>query len=170
MSTNLRGGLREGRPRPPRRPPTRGRRSGGAGVGNFGQVPPPLSHRPASQHSRSLACQSSNRRHPRTRLPRHHGQPPVHSTHRPASPCHARRPSADRRRAVCEADFACLLSTPVEAPAPAHCEPARRAQMCLRHGQAGFRGSADPLKAYGAEYHVGIFVEQVGRFAAHACP
>ena len=57
-----------------------------------------------------------------------------------------------------------------EAPAPAHCEPARRAQMCLRHGQAGFRGSADPLKAYGAEYHVGIFVEQVGRFAAHACP
>ena len=51
--------------------------------------------------------------------------------------------------------------TPSEAPAPAHCEPARRAQMCLMHGQAGSRGSADPWKAYGAEYHVGIVDEQV---------
>ena len=103
-------------------------------------LPPP----PASPLSTPLACQSSKRRHPRTRLPRHHCQPPVHSTHRPASPRHARRPSADRWRAVCEADFACLLSTPVEAPAPAHREPARRAQMCLRHGQAGSRGSGSP--------------------------
>ena len=129
-------------------------------------LPPP----PASPLSTPLACQSSKRRHPRTRLPRHHCQPPVHSTHRPASPRHARRPSADRWRAVCKADFACLLSTPVEAPAPAHREPARRAQMCLRHGQAGSRGSADPLEAYGVEYHVGIFDEQVCRFGAHACP
>ena len=51
--------------------------------------------------------------------------------------------------------------TPSEAPAPAHCEPARRAQMCLRHGQAGSRGSADPLEACGAEYHIGIVDEQV---------
>ena len=51
--------------------------------------------------------------------------------------------------------------TPSEAPAPAHCEPARRAQMSLRHGQAGSRGSADPLEACGAEYHVGIVDGQV---------
>ena len=51
--------------------------------------------------------------------------------------------------------------TPSEAPAPAHCEPARRAQMSLRHGQAGSRGSADPLEACGAEYHIGIVDEQV---------
>ena len=54
-----------------------------------------------------------------------------------------------------------LPHTPSEAPAPAHCEPARRAQMCLRHGQAGSRGSADPLEAYGAEYLIGIVDEQV---------
>ena len=52
--------------------------------------------------------------------------------------------------------------TPSEAPAPAHCEPARRAQMCLRHGQTGCRGSADPLDACGVEYHVGIVDGQVG--------
>ena len=40
-------------------------------------------------------------------------------------------------------------------------QPARRAQMCLRHGQAGSRGSADPLEAYGAEYLIGIVDEQV---------
>ena len=51
--------------------------------------------------------------------------------------------------------------TPSEAPAPAHCEPARRAQMSLRHGQAGSRGSAYPLEACGAEYHIGIVDEQV---------
>ena len=50
---------------------------------------------------------------------------------------------------------------PLQAPAPAHCEPARRAQMCLRHGQAGSRGSADPLEAYGVEYLIGIVDEQV---------
>ena len=33
--------------------------------------------------------------------------------------------------------------------------------MCLRHGQAGSRGSADPLEACGAEYHIGIVDEQV---------
>ena len=54
-----------------------------------------------------------------------------------------------------------FLTDALQAPAPAHCEPARRAQMCLRHGQAGSRGSADPLEAYGAEYHVGIVDEQV---------
>ena len=51
--------------------------------------------------------------------------------------------------------------TPSEAPAPAHCELDRRAQMCLRHGQAGSRGSADPLEAYGAEYLFGIVDGQV---------
>ena len=33
--------------------------------------------------------------------------------------------------------------------------------MCLRHGQAGSRGSADPLEAYGVEYLIGIVDEQV---------
>ena len=33
--------------------------------------------------------------------------------------------------------------------------------MCLRHGQAGSRGSADPLDAYGVEYLIGIVDEQV---------
>ena len=50
--------------------------------------------------------------------------------------------------------------TPSEAPSSAHCGPARRAQMCLRNDQAGSRGSADPLKAYGVEYHIGIVDEQ----------
>ena len=60
--------------------------------------------------------------------------------------------------------------TPSEAPAPAHCELDRCAQMCLRHGQAGSRGLADPLYAYGANFLYGIFDEQVCRFAVHACP
>ena len=51
--------------------------------------------------------------------------------------------------------------TPSEAPASAHCELDRRAQVCLSHGQAGSRGSADPLEACGAEYHVGIVDGQV---------
>ena len=51
--------------------------------------------------------------------------------------------------------------TPSEAPASTHCELDRRAQVCLSHGQAGSRGSADPLDACGAEYHVGIFDRQV---------
>ena len=55
-----------------------------------------------------------------------------------------------------------FLTDALQAPAPAHCEPARRAQMCLRHGQAGSRGSADPLEAYGVEYLIGIFDGQVG--------
>ena len=48
-----------------------------------------------------------------------------------------------------------------EAPAPAHCALARRAQMCLRQGHPGPGGSSEPLDACGAEYHAGIFDEQV---------
>ena len=48
-----------------------------------------------------------------------------------------------------------------EAPAPAHCALAWRAQMCLRQIHPGSRGSSDPLDACGTEYDAGIFDEQV---------
>lgn len=72
---------------------------------------------PASPRTAPLTRRSSGRPHPRTRLPRHHRQPPVHSTHRPYPPRHARRPSADRQRAVLVAGLRACSRCTRERPA-----------------------------------------------------
>ena len=71
---------------------------------------------------------------------------------------------------VCDARgllAACPLWRPVHASG-VRC--ARRGQVCPSGGQTGYRGASDPLYAYGANFLIGIFDEQVCRFAVHACP
>jgi hypothetical protein len=89
-------------------------------------------------------------------------RPAPHASHLHTRARAARRRSCNSSAHLCALPCALAPShTPSDAPAPAHCALARRAQMCLRQGHPGSRGSSDPLYACGAEYHAGIFDEQV---------